>query len=305
MNRTTGLRHFFLRVTVRKSRFTSLLLLGPAAALFALLTIYPLGRGLILSFFVTDYGFEGAEFVGVENYQYLLDDSFFQIATWNTIVFTLMATVSEVALGLMLALMVYRRFPGRWLVIPTLIAPFVLSTMVVTAIWRAWFHYDFGFLNNLLRSVPLPPVEWLFDPDLAMISLVLVDLWQTAPLTFLILLAGLQSIQPETYEAARMDGASPVQILLTITLPLLVPHMLLAALLRSIDSFKIFDKVYALTGGGPGQATETLSMYVYKLGFRFFDVGLASTAAVVMIIVAGLLASVYAFNIVKGRSRVA
>jgi multiple sugar transport system permease protein len=292
-------------VTVRKSRFTSLFLLGPAAALFALLTIYPLGRGLILSFFVTDYGFEGAEFVGVENYQYLLDDSFFQIATWNTIVFTLMATVSEVALGLMLALMVYRRFPGRWLVIPMLIAPFVLSTMVVTAIWRAWFHYDFGFLNNLLRSIPLPPVEWLFDPDLAMISLVLVDLWQTAPLTFLILLAGLQSIQPETYEAARMDGASPVQILLTITLPLLVPHMLLAALLRSIDSFKIFDKVYALTGGGPGQATETLSMYVYKLGFRFFDVGLASTAAVVMIIVAGLLASVYAFNIVKGRSRVA
>ena len=290
---------------MRKSRFTSLLLLGPAAALFALLTIYPLGRGLILSFFVTDYGFEGAEFVGVENYQYLLNDSFFQIATWNTIVFTLMATVSEVALGLMLALMVYRRFPGRWLVIPMLIAPFVLSTMVVTAIWRAWFHYDFGFLNNLLRSVPLPPVEWLFDPDLAMISLVLVDLWQTAPLTFLILLAGLQSIQPETYEAARMDGASPVQILLTITLPLLVPHMLLAALLRSIDSFKIFDKVYALTGGGPGQATETLSMYVYKLGFRFFDVGLASTAAVVMVIVAGLLASVYAFNIVKGRSRVA
>ena len=290
---------------MRKSRFTSLLLLGPAAALFALLTIYPLGRGLILSFFVTDYGFEGADFVGVENYQYLLNDSFFQIATWNTIVFTLMATVSEVALGLMLALMVYRRFPGRWLVIPMLIAPFVLSTMVVTAIWRAWFHYDFGFLNNLLRSVPLPPVEWLFDPDLAMISLVLVDLWQTAPLTFLILLAGLQSIQPETYEAARMDGASPVQILLTITLPLLVPHMLLAALLRSIDSFKIFDKVYALTGGGPGQATETLSMYVYKLGFRFFDVGLASTAAVVMIIVAGLLASVYAFNIVKGRSRVA
>lgn len=303
---TTGrVSVIFLKAAMRKSRFTSLLLLGPAAALFALLTIYPLGRGLILSFFTTDYGFEGANFVGVENYQYLLSDSFFQTATWNTIAFTLMATVSEVALGLMLALMVYRRFPGRWLVIPTLVAPFVLSTMVVTAIWRAWFHYDFGFLNNLLRSLSLPPVEWLFDPDLAMISLVLVDLWQTAPLTFLILLAGLQSIQPETYEAARMDGASPAQVLLTITLPLLVPHMLLAALLRSIDSFKIFDKVYALTGGGPGQATETLSMYVYKLGFKFFDVGLASTAAVVMIIVAGLLAAVYAINIVKGRSRVA
>jgi multiple sugar transport system permease protein len=290
---------------VKKPRLTSMLLLGPAAALFALLTIYPLGRVLILSFFMTEYGFEGATFIGGENYQYLLSDSFFQQATWNTISFTLMATISEVALGLMLALMVSRRFPGRWLVIPTLIAPFVLSTMVVTAIWRAWFHYDFGFLNNLLRAASLSPVEWLFDPNLAMISLVLVDLWQTAPLTFLILLAGLQSIQPETYEAARMDGASPIQILLTITLPLLVPHILLAALLRSIDSFKIFDKVYALTGGGPGMATETLSMYVYKLGFKFFDVGLASTAAVVMIVVAGFLAAIYAVYIIKGRSRVA
>lgn len=280
-------------------------LLLPAATLFALLTIYPLGRGIILSLFYTKYGFQGAEFVGFENYQYLLTDSFFRTATWNTISFTLMATISEVGFGLLLALMVYRKFPGRWLVIPTLVAPFVLSTMVVTAIWRSWFHYDFGFLNNLLRTASLPPVEWLFNPDIAMFSLVLVDLWQTAPLTFLIMLAGLQSIQPETYEAARMDGASPRQILLTITLPLMMPHIMLAGLLRSIDSFKIFDKVYALTGGGPGQATETLSMYVYKLGFKFFDVGLASAAAVIMIVVAGLLAAVYAVKIVKGSSHVA
>jgi len=287
-----------------RSRISFLLLL-PALALFALLTLYPLGRGLLLSFFVTDYGFEGADFVGSENYELLLGDRFFQRATWNTVFFTVTATVSEVALGLMLALMVNRRFPGRWLVIPTLVAPFVLSTMVVTAIWSSWFHYDFGFLNNLLRAGGLPPVEWLFDPDLAMLSLVLVDLWQTAPLTFLILLAGLQSIQPEIYEAARVDGATPRQMLLTITLPLLTPHLLLAALLRSVESFKIFDKVYALTGGGPGQATETLSMYVYRLGFQYFDVGLASATAVVMVIVAGLLAVVYALRIVRGGSDVA
>lgn len=134
---------------MKKARFTSLLLLGPAATLFVLLTVYPLGRGLILSFFTTDYGFEGAKYVGGENYQYLLSDAFFQGAAWNTIAFTLMATVSEVALGLMLALMVFRRFHGRWLIIPTLIAPFVLSTMVVTAIWRVWFHFDFGLLINL------------------------------------------------------------------------------------------------------------------------------------------------------------
>lgn len=286
------------------SRYTSLLLLAPAVVLFALLTIYPLGRGLLLSFFVTDYGFEGAVFVGTENFADLLGDSFFRRATWNTVFFTLMATISEVGLGLMLALMVNRNFPGRWIVIPCIVAPFVLSTMVVTAVWSAWFHYDFGFLNNLLRALSLPPVEWLFNPDIAMLSLVLVDLWQTAPLTFLIFLAGLQSISPDVYEAARLDGATPRELLIYITLPLLKPHILLAALLRSIDSFKIFDKVYALTGGGPGQATETLSMYVYRLGFQFFDVGLASATAVVMVIVAGLLAAVYAMKIIKGHSDV-
>ena len=286
-------------------RTTSLLLLSPALAIFAILTLYPLGRGLLLSFFVTDYGFDGADFVGLENYELLLGDRFFQRAAWNTVFFTVAATVSEVALGLLLALLVNRRFPGRWLVVPSLVAPFVLSTMVVTAVWSAWFHYDFGFLNNLLRAGGLPPVEWLFDPDLAMLSLVLVDLWQTAPLTFLILLAGLQSIPPEIYEAARVDGARPRQVLFTITLPLLTPHMLLAALLRSVESFKIFDKVYALTGGGPGQATETLSMYVYRLGFQYFDIGMASAAAIVMVAIAGLLAVVYALKIVKGSSDVA
>ncbi|WP_299398995.1 carbohydrate ABC transporter permease [Pelagibius sp.] len=285
-------------------RYTSLLLLAPAIALFALLTLYPLGRGLLLSFFVTDYGLEGALFVGSENYRELLGDRFFRRATWNTVVFTLLATVSEVGLGLMLALMMNRSFPGRRFVIPALVAPFVLSTMVVTAIWSAWFHYDFGFLNNLLRAAALPPVEWLSDPDLAMLSLVLVDLWQTAPFAFLILLAGLQAVPPEVYEAARIDGASPRQILLTITLPLLTPHILLAALLRCIDSFKIFDKVYALTGGGPGNATETLSMYVYRLGFRFFDVGLASAAAVIMVVIAGLLAAIYVLKIIGGQSHV-
>ena len=286
------------------SRTAPLLLLAPAIALFALLTLYPLGRGLLLSFFATDYGFEGATYVGGENYRELLEDSFFRTAAWNTVVFTVMATVSEVGLGFLLALMLTRSFPGRWIVIPALVTPFVLSTMVVTAIWSAWFHYDFGFLGNLLRAVGLPPVEWLSDPDIAMLSLVLVDLWQTAPLTFLILLAGLQSIPEDVYEAARIDGAKPRQILVTITLPLLIPHITLAALLRSIDSFKIFDKVYALTGGGPGQATETLSMYVYRLGFQFFDVGLASAAAVVMVIVAGLLAAIYATRIITGASDV-
>lgn len=275
------------------------LLLGPAAVLFALLTLYPLVRLLLLSFAASEHGFEGARFVGLDNYAELLGGRAFRRATWNTVAFTLMATVSEVLLGLALALLFDRVFPGRRALTLIVLAPYVLSTIVVSAIWRAWFHYDVGFLNTLLRGLGLPGVAWLFDPALALPSIVLVDLWQTAPFCFLILYAGLRSIPPEVHEAARIDGAGLWRRFRDITLPLLAPYLLIAALMRSLDSFKLFDKVYAMTGGGPGNATETLSMHVHRLAFRFFDIGQASAAAMVMIVVAGLLAALYARRLMR------
>jgi multiple sugar transport system permease protein len=279
------------------------LLLMPAALLLGGLTLYPLGRTLALSFFATDYGFVGAKFVGLANYLDLAGDRFFRQAVTNTVIFTLASTIIEVALGLGLALLLDRAFTGRALVMTLLLAPFVLSTMVVTAIWRAWFHFDLGFLNNLLRSLGFAPVPWLFDPNLALWSIVLVDVWQSTPFTFLIILAGLRLIPRDVYEAARIDGAGPWRRFWTMTLPLLSPYLFIAALLRCVDSFKLFDKVYAMTGGGPGQATETVSLYIYRQGFRFFDIGMASAAAIVMIVVAGALALVYAASMLRGAGR--
>lgn len=279
------------------------LLLSPALVLLALLTFYPLGRTLGLSFFATDYGFAGATFIGFENYSDLMGDRFFLQAVRNTVVFTLAATVLEVGLGLALALLLDRAFPGRGLLMTLMLAPFVLSTMVVTAIWRAWFHFDVGYLNNWLRAVGVKPVAWLFDPDLALWSIVLVDVWQTVPFAFLIILAGLRLIPRDVYEAARIDGAGTWRRFVDMTLPLLSPYLLIAALLRCVESFKLFDKVYAMTGGGPGQATETVSLFVYRQGFRFFDIGLASAAAVTMIVIAGALATVYAAAMLRGAGR--
>lgn len=276
-----------------------LLLLAPALALFALLTLYPLARVLLLSFTATDHGFAGASFVGVENYAELWQGRGFRRAAWNTLAFAVMATASELALGLALALLLDRAFPGRRLVTLVLLAPYVLSTIVVGAIWRAWFHYDVGFLNATLRGFGLPGLPWLFDPQLALPSIVLADIWQATPFVFLILYAGLRSIPPELHEAARVDGAKAWRRFRDITLPLLAPYLLVAALMRTVDSFKLFDKVVAMTGGGPGNATETLSMHVHRLAFRFFDVGMASAAAVVMVLVAGLLAALYARHLMR------
>lgn len=288
---------------IAHNRFLPWILLAPAVLLLGGLTLYPLGRTLALSAFNTDYGFDGAIFIGLDNYRELLGNRFFRLAVLNTVMFTVASTCIEVALGLGLALLLDKAFAGRSLVMTLLLAPFVLSTMVVTAIWRAWFHFDLGYLNNLLRAVGLSGVPWLFDPNLALWSIVLVDVWQSVPFAFLIILAGLRLIPRDVYEAARIDGAGPWRRFRDMTVPLLAPYLFISALLRCIDSFKLFDKVYAMTGGGPGQATETVSLYIYRQGFRFFDIGLASAAAVVMIAIAGLLALLYAASMLRGAGR--
>ena len=282
-----------------RARWTLLPLMLPAVVLIGMLAIWPILRVLVLSFFDTEYGLADARFVGVDNYETALSDRFFRRSITNTLTFTVVASVAEVVLGLALALLVHRRFPGRGIVLPLLTFPLVLSTMVVSAIWRSWFHYDLGYLNTLLAVFGLEPVRWLASPDLALWSIILVDVWQYTPLTFLILLAGLQSIPPAVYEAARIDGAGPFRQFRDFTLPLIAGHLALALLLRTVDTFKLFDKVYALTGGGPGIATETMSLYVQRHAFRFNEMGQASAAAVLMLVVSGLLAAVYAARMLR------
>ena len=282
-----------------RARWTLLPLMLPAVVLIGALAIWPILRVLLLSLFDADYGLAGARFIGMENYADALSDRFFRRSITNTLTFTVVASVAEVALGLALALLVHRRFAGRRLVLPLLIFPLVLSTMVVSAIWRSWFHYDLGYLNTLLTALGLHPVRWLASPDLALWSIVLVDVWQYTPLAFLILLAGLQSIPASVYEAARLDGAGPWRLFRDVTLPLIAGHLALALLLRTVDTFKLFDKVYALTGGGPGIATETMSLFVHRHAFRFNEMGLASAAAVLMLAVSGVLATLYAARMLR------
>ena len=277
------------------------ILILPAFAVILVFALFPVFWVLAHAFMDLDPATGAAAFAGLANFSDLFSDWFFMASIKTTVKFSLWASFFQVGLGLVLALLFFRQFPGRRLALPLVIYPMMLSTLVASSIWRAWFHYDFGMLNHWLILAGLHPVKWLFDPDLALWAIVLVDVWQWTPMTFLIVLAGLQSIPKDILEAAVTDGASPFQRTFFVILPMIRGHVFLALLLRSIDTFRLFDKVYALTGGGPGNATETLSMFVYRHGFKFFEVGRASAASVVMLAIACALSLVYAARILKGQ----
>lgn len=273
-------------------------LLAPALVLLSVLTLYPIISVIYNAFGSIDFASKEYQFVGLANFTELFDDFFFIAAIKNTFTFTVVASFAQVFLGLWLALLFNRNFAGRRWALPVIIYPMMLSTLVCSSIWRSWYHYDFGLLNNLLTQFGMSPVEWLFNPNLALYAIAIVDTWQWTPMAFLIILAGLQSIPKDVHEAAMVDGAKGYRSFLHITFPLIQKQLMLALLLRSIDTFKLFDKVYVMTGGGPGNATETLSMFVYKYGFRFFDLGMASASALVMLMISVVMTLFYARKVV-------
>jgi multiple sugar transport system permease protein len=175
-----------------------------------------------------------------------------------------------------------------------ILLPMMCTNVVIGLTWRLLFNYEFGIINYYLSQLNLPRVEWLSVPSLAMTSVIIVDVWNTTSFVALMLLAGLQSLPDEPFEAARIDGASPWQTFTYLTLPLLRQSILVALLWRLIDTFRIFDVVYLLTAGGPARATETVSIYIYTHGFKSFNLGYASSASyamiLIMLVIAGFLA---------------
>jgi multiple sugar transport system permease protein len=237
----------------------------------------------------------GETFVGAQNFLRLLVDPFFYRAAVQTLVFTASALTLEFALGLALALLLDSQIRGRALWRALLLLPMILPPVVAGVTWRLIYNPGFGPLNGALRLVGVDTrrLTWLADPKFALASVVLVDVWEWTPFVFLILLAGLQAIPEEPYEAARIDGSSPWQTFRHVTLPLLLPALLVALLLRTMDLVRLFDSVFILTQGGPGFATETLSLYIYKTAFRFYDFGYAAAASLALLGVTAALSRLY------------
>jgi len=272
---------------------------APALVVMIWLTVYPMISVLITSFQNYDYISGARSWVGIQNFVDLLKDDLFLASFRNTLVYCLAATAIEVILGIVLALIFYGSFKGKSFFMILVIMPMMLSTMVVSSVWKTLYHYDIGLLNTTLAALGLGRVGWLIDPKLALWSLILVDVWQWTPFAFIVAQAGLSSIPQEIFEAAVVDGATYRQRLFRITLPIMRDQIFLLCLLRTIDTFKIFSKVFALTRGGPGNATETTSFFIYREAFQYFKFGRSSAASMITLAAVVAVSVIYLRKMLK------
>ncbi|MGE5172954.1 MAG: carbohydrate ABC transporter permease [Betaproteobacteria bacterium] len=261
----------------------------PAVVLLSLVTIYPLFSVLYLSLQRRLLIFDVTKFSGLDNYRFLLKDERFWNAFGNTIYFTAVSVTLELLLGFAIALLLNRSFRFKGLVTAVVLVPWAVPTVVSARMWEWIYNTDFGVLNHLLGV----KINWLGSPLWAINAAIVMDVWKTTPFVVILLLAGLKVIPHELYQAARIDGAGAWQLFRRITLPLLLPVVLVALIFRTLDAFRIFDAVYVLTGGGPANTTETLSIYAYKVLFQTLQFGYGSTLSVVVFLCVGTLSVLY------------
>ena len=270
-----------------KRRMEPVLFIAPAFIVIGIILVYPLGYSLWLSFHEwTLRGFrEGVPFVGFQNYIDLFSNPDFLNSLRITASFVIMAVGFEFVVGMGLALLLNHDLRGKHFIRAMVLLPMMCTNVVIGLTWRLLLNYEFGLVNYYLGVIGLGPVEWLSKPAMALPAVILVDVWNTTSFVALLLLAGLQALPEEPFEAARIDGASAWQSFVHITLPLLRQTILVVLLWRMIDTFRIFDVIYLLTAGGPARATETVSIYVYRYGFQSFNLGYASAASYIMILI--------------------
>jgi multiple sugar transport system permease protein len=265
--------------------------LAPALILILIVVIYPVIYGTVIGFF--EEALPGpAGFVGLKNFGSILDDSKYQRAVVTTLIYTFSTVVLSFGLGFGAALLLNSITWGRDTYRLILIAPMAVAPLVAGLTWRWMLDPLLGAVNWIFDSLGLPIQTWLSQKGTALASVIVIDVWQWYALILLIISAGLAGLPREPYEAAELDGASEWKIFWRITVPMLRPVILVALLLRMIDAFRTFDIVRVVTDGGPAFSTETLSLYLYRLGFKFFELNEAGAGAMLMLLMIGLVTGI-------------
>jgi multiple sugar transport system permease protein len=225
------------------------------------------------------------EFVGLANYRKLAIDQRFLESVPRTIWFTLLAVAIPIVLGVWAAVVFHRGFPLRGILRTIFVMPMMATPVAVALVWTMMFHPQLGVLNYLLSLVGLPPFAWVYDPATVIPTLVLVEVWHWTPLVMLIVLGGLAGLPTDPYDSALIDGASNWQMFRYITWPLILPYVMIAIVIRTIDSLKVFDTIAVISQGGPGTASETLNYFLYLQAFQFYNLGYASAVVIVFFVI--------------------
>jgi multiple sugar transport system permease protein/N,N'-diacetylchitobiose transport system permease protein len=277
-------------------RFIALMIL-PSAIVMAGVVLYPLIRTLLLSFYQVELTRPalGRPFIGLANYVEVLRDPTFLQSAGRTLYFTVVSTVLEVVLGLAVALLLNSDFRGKGVLKALIILPWALPTVVNGAMWRWIYNPQYGALNGLLQQVGLIQAyrSWLGEPLLAMNMVILADVWKMTPLGILLFYAALQTIPETLYESARVDGAGPARSFTGITLPLLMPTILIVLVYRTIEAFKVFDIIYVMTRGGPANGTQVVAYHTYLEAFSYLRFGRGAAIAYIVSLSILVLSALY------------
>lgn len=273
--------------------------LGPAAIMLLLLTVYPVVNLFFMSLHTIDFqqARETWTFTPMRNFRELMEDDLFRIALWNTVVFAIASVIIETVLGLALAILVASVTAFKGIMRTVLIIPVLMPPVAIGSMWKLMYSHDFGVFNQFITFLGFAPVNWLGSTSLALISVIIVDVWHWTPFVFLILFAAVEGLPKEVIEAARVDGATNRDIVFKIIIPLLKPAIAVAVLFRTILAFKVFDQIFLLTSGGPGTSTEVVSLHLYKVFFAQNEMGygamlsLAIIAATIAFLLVGQRAS--------------
>ena len=276
-----------------KDKYWLYVFLLPTVIALLLLTIVPMLYTLQLTFFDWNLITPNSryQFIGFRNYIDVLTDRTFHNSMWVSFRYSFFSVIGTIVIGMIMALIFFKNLPGSLIVRTLVISAMVISPVIVGTMFRLMLNPGWGFISWLLSLVGIENPGFLAQSHTVLPTLILIDIWQWSPLVMVIVLAALQGLPLDVYEASKVDGANFLQSFLHITLPLLKPSLLLALLIRTMDSLRTFDLIFAMTQGGPGTASQNVNLYMYNVGFEFYRMSRASTMAVILLIVILLISN--------------
>ena len=281
----------------RRELLTALVMLAPSLVFLAAFTYWPILRSAAYGFFDVQLGSSDIFYVGWENYQRLWHDELFWQSLRNTVVYMVVTVPTSIGLALLLAVALDRGLRGTALYRSTFFYPVMIPSVAAGMVWVFLYAPGYGPINGLLDWLGLPKLEWLYDPRWALPAIIFMSIWKYAGYFMLILLAALQLVPRDLYEAARLDGVSGFRQLVHITVPLISPTLYFVVVIGVLHSYQIFDYVFVMTQGGPADATNVLTFYIYQNAFQFQDIGTASAIANILLLVVGGLIAIVAITL--------